>query len=144
MKLLITSIFLFSSALSFAKPNSNPESIFPTPDNFTTNKNEARKHRLFIHVSASTLKKLKTSGVNNMPFIGDSLCQNLRITYKATTTINKTHYTLVPYASESDFNIKTGQYSALCVWGWIKSKNLGYAWGSKYIEDSLKYYKVWR
>ncbi|MCZ0932531.1 MAG: hypothetical protein OXJ52_05200 [Oligoflexia bacterium] len=144
---LMTTIFLLSSAFSFADSgNTNsmrgqdPTDRFPLPKGFTILLSQASKHKLHVNFSPSTLAKLtNTSYIANA--IGATLCKNLK-KQQIETTINGVSYTLVPYTSSGSLQ-RNGQYSGLCVFGWIKTQNIAYSWGSKYIEtDSPKYYPL--
>ena len=143
---LITTIFLLSSAFSFAdsgntnsvRGQTQTEDRFPLPEGFTTRLDKIKKHKLHVNFSPSTLAQIKHMGSLKKP-IGRALCQNLK-TRNRQTTINGVSYTLVPYESSGSLQ-ENGQYSGTCVFGWIKTKYIAYSWGSKYIEkDSPKYY----
>lgn len=146
MSFLITALFLFGSAFSFANFK------YPTPAGFTTNLDEGNKHKLYMSFSGDTMKKLKKS--YQFKGIGRTLCQNLkrnnpppRMTVRH-ATLRYTTYELVAYTSLGNFSPKDKQqYSLVCVFGWINRthilKTKLFVWGGKDIlRDSPKYYPI--
>ena len=113
------------------------------PHGFTTDKSKSSP--LVISIPIETQQQIQFGGVFNGSLI-KAFCSsriNLKMNTRVITTkIEEEHYTFVPYSgSISRHNNK--QYKVFCLFGWIKTKNIEYAWGDKYITKRFgSYYRI--